>query len=1275
MAKGSAVAAATQFGTDDWSGPLAMADTLIGIGGLFAASPPALLARVLQDFADPAAVDPLMAAGLLDPATLFDGFTTVQLIGLRPLLDRAFDVVAYPRQRLPRLQPGDLLLRRALAEPGLGHVAFIAGEEAYPRDEAHRRGLWLESMRPGHYGRVVEPGSHPHRLAHRFARRIATAEGTLPADTLILRPRLRNRFHRVTAELAEDVDTDAPRPLAPTVPGAAGRQNGIDVYSGNNLPAMNDIKDAGIRFIVHKCSERTAAGTLINDASFTTRWNDTGAAELIRGSFHYYRHVNGAAGNVPANLVVAQVVRLLPGDLAPALDFENDAVSTGSSEPSASDWATELGEFLDTLEIKLGRTPLVYTSVSAWTSHISGKRDFGAADFAKFNDYPLWVKEYGGPRFVTLDDLDNPPAPGAKPIKITVDLDTPPKPLTRTFRRAAADRANAQYGQRQTLRPNLPRSWTNWTILQYSPFTPGSLLGNHPFSEMSIDFDVSNGGLYSLRGLADLGRTAPHLVGNLSCIAYAEGDGRIFLLEFLSGSWRNTEVLANVKGAPAIAGDPAAVGLGNEEIIVYRGEDAHVHALSRKLTEPGAVWSPADVGGNAVGDPFLMVLGNEIHVVYWDSSDHQAHVVRKAGAWQAGDLAAVPGAPSASGAAVAYAHSDGVHIVARAGDAGHLIDLFRLGGVPVNEDLTATARDDQNNPPPAATYRPATYTPRGRAVRIVFRALHGPIWLIERDTLRARNLSALAVKAAGPGAGTAGAPNAAGSPTALAADTSRVFYRAVDGTVIEIFDDVGTVRWREVCADAAADPTAYADAEGMKVSFRAGDGSIRLARFANGVWICNSATVTTSPSFPGPEMPAGIPAQQHASKILEGLHPLPASRPEPTAVLSQPIFAAASSIKATTPEYQLEANLDGGGGGGGGGGGASSSVVDPFPPTIMMSRDVGQIDFSNCIAAASQPTNVSGMCGAVVDLTDGDPVPYVGHNDTDMLYIGSLAKIYPLLAAFELRQRVTLQAKSMILLGLSTAQAGWENKVFAELKRGWQPQLDNAFPDLPSKFPTLAQVVELSPDGTAQFQANFLDWIRAALGQNDEEAAGNYIRALSYPYINGVLAAAGFFNPGNRTGLWISGDYNGNDWLPADGAGLPLTARWQKSPHVVSNFTGTALQVVRFLGLMAQGKLVNSTPPLTGATSAEMMDLLGVPWLKKTLENHARQFTSANGKVGIGTWDARFHDGAIVRIERDGDPTRTISYALAVLGSPEQGLEALRLFELAYHDCVVARHP
>ena len=77
-----------------------------------------------------------------------------------------------------------------------------------------------------------------------------------------------------------------------------------------------------------------------------------------------------------------------------------------------------------------------------------------------------------------------------------------------------------------------------------------------------------------------------------------------------------------------------------------------------------------------------------------------------------------------------------------------------------------------------------------------------------------------------------------------------------------------------------------------------------------------------------------------------------------------------------------------------------------------------------------------------------------------MLYVGSLAKIYPLVAAFELRRRVTWQAKDMIKIGLSTATTGWQNKVFAELKKGWQSKLDADFRSrgLPSKFPKLAEV-------------------------------------------------------------------------------------------------------------------------------------------------------------------------------------------------------------------------
>ena len=102
-------------------------------------SPPhlqALLARVLSGFADPAAVDPLTAAGAARSRH-----------PVRRLHHRAADrpaPAARPHVRCrslsartpPQPQPGDLLLRRALGEPGLGHAAFIAGQDAYPPDEA-----------------------------------------------------------------------------------------------------------------------------------------------------------------------------------------------------------------------------------------------------------------------------------------------------------------------------------------------------------------------------------------------------------------------------------------------------------------------------------------------------------------------------------------------------------------------------------------------------------------------------------------------------------------------------------------------------------------------------------------------------------------------------------------------------------------------------------------------------------------------------------------------------------------------------------------------------------------------------------------------------------------------------------------------------------------------------------------------------------------------------------------------------------------------------------
>ena len=330
--------------------------------------------------------------------------------------------------------------------------------------------------------------------------------------------------------------------------------------------------------MIHKSSERTRSGEFsIDDADFTTRWAATRAAGVIRGSFHYYRHLDGAGGDVPADRVVDKVERLVPGDLAPALDFENAAVCTGSAEPTAPAWRTELQTFLDTLERKLGRIPLIYTSASAWSSHITSKPNYQPADFARFKDYPLWVKHYFGPRFVTVPDLAHPGT------TVTLDLDKPPHPLTATFRRAAADRADNQYRRRQTLLPTIPLPWIDFAILQYSPYTPGTLLNNQPFSEMSVDLDVTEGGPYSLRGLAEIGRPAVVVGGSGIVVAHADEDDTLHLISGSPAS--QTDISVSALTNPNIGGDPAAILSAGVLCVYFRQGDTIVQWVQNNASQ------------------------------------------------------------------------------------------------------------------------------------------------------------------------------------------------------------------------------------------------------------------------------------------------------------------------------------------------------------------------------------------------------------------------------------------------------------------------------------------------------------------------------------------------------------------------------------------------------------------------------------------------------------------------------------------------------------------
>jgi hypothetical protein len=119
---------------------------------------------------------------------LFDAFTRPRRPVDRGWLAGIFEPVAVPGAALAtELRRGDLLVRRAIGEGGMGHVAIVVGPDLRAPDRALAAGWRLEGARRGHYVQVVEAGPYPHPRDDRFARRLLDAFARVPLDTLVLR--------------------------------------------------------------------------------------------------------------------------------------------------------------------------------------------------------------------------------------------------------------------------------------------------------------------------------------------------------------------------------------------------------------------------------------------------------------------------------------------------------------------------------------------------------------------------------------------------------------------------------------------------------------------------------------------------------------------------------------------------------------------------------------------------------------------------------------------------------------------------------------------------------------------------------------------------------------------------------------------------------------------------------------------------------------------------------------------------------------------------------
>jgi hypothetical protein len=373
---------------------------------------------------------------------------------------------------------------------------------------------------------------------------------------------------------------------------------------------------------------------------------------------------------------------------------------------------------------------------------------------------------------------------------------------------------------------------------------------------------------------------------------------------------------------------------------------------------------------------------------------------------------------------------------------------------------------------------------------------------------------------------------------------------------------------------------------------------------------------------------------------------------------------------------------------------APAAVVAPFPTSpYAIALDRTNATMNAMMATLAADPTMSHLCAALVDLTDNpSKPPYAGFNDQDMLYVGSLQKISAMYAAFELRARVLQEITAEIGAGLSPGASGWEQPALAKLTAAWRPKLRAAFPALPDGFPVLSAILAFGRSNTVDIDAaspplsdsdidtigefgaprgNYHDWMRAMLRWSNNAAAGRCIRPLSYPYINGALAGAGFFDATQHTGLWLSGDYEGHDWHPTNGAGQPLSPRWRTAQgRHASNFTGTAFQVARLMTLLATDRLVDAAASQAMRGLMTGADGIG-SYVKAALDDDARAVTSVLSKIGYGD-DERSHDCAIVERKAGG---KTLRYVVVALGSTPRTRADLDRLILRLDNIILALHP
>jgi GH25 family lysozyme M1 (1,4-beta-N-acetylmuramidase) len=179
--------------------------------------------------------------------------------------------------------------------------------------------------------------------------------------------------------------------LAPPI--ARASVEGIDVSKWQGTIDWPSVAGAGIKFAFIRVSD----GANYLDPQFDRNWREAKNAGILRGPYQFFRPTQD--GTRQANVLLAKVPHLAPGDLPPVLDVE---VTDG-----ATDWriVNEIGNWVSRVRAAIGRDPIVYTSPGFWGG-LSGARSYGTDLWVAhwFVSHPTLPRSWSGWKFWQYSD-------------------------------------------------------------------------------------------------------------------------------------------------------------------------------------------------------------------------------------------------------------------------------------------------------------------------------------------------------------------------------------------------------------------------------------------------------------------------------------------------------------------------------------------------------------------------------------------------------------------------------------------------------------------------------------------------------------------------------------------------------------------------------------------------------------------------------------------------------------------------------------------------------